>query len=116
MTAPTPLTISVITAESASRRSAIAVWNWPATIHGHSVTSSAAPAGIAEQPHETPQRNREGEKDHSRAGQIDRAAAGAMAVKHVEQKAQRREQQDQRERGKLCRHESTAAPFTSASG
>ena len=116
MTAPTPLTISVITAESASRRSAIAVWNWPATIHGHSVTSSAAPAGIAAsrtKPHSAIAKAR---KIDSRTGQIDRAAAGAMAVKHVEQKAQRREQQDQRERGKLCRHESTAAPFTSASG
>src|ERR1700681_3965273 len=97
MTAPTPLTISVITAESASRRSAIAVWNWPATIHGHSVTSSAAPAGIA-------------------ASRTKPHSAIAMAVKHVEQETQRREQHDQRERRKLCRHESTAAPFTSASG
>src|ERR1700686_727241 len=50
MTAPTPLTISVITAESASRRSAIAVWNWPATIHGPSATSSAAKCAVMNLP------------------------------------------------------------------
>ena len=37
--------------------------------------------GHRREPHETPQRNREGEEDHSRTGQIDRAAAGAMRRK-----------------------------------
>src|SRR5579862_2426673 len=44
---PTPDTTSTITAVSASKRSATSILKLPASIHGHKVETSAAPAGIA---------------------------------------------------------------------
>ena len=45
MSAPTPVTTSVITAESASSRSPNSTWKEPAAIHGHSEHWSDAPGG-----------------------------------------------------------------------